>query len=118
MIPLPLFLLNREVGPRSRTHGVASRTPAGAIDKGMKTFHEWLAERPKNEGFWLNDKNAVVGMSTVYPLLQKKAKVKPLKLPKAKLSVALAMPMPFKAMAPAIFKPLGTRSIQGRLGTP
>jgi hypothetical protein len=51
----------------------------------MKTFHEWLAERPKNEGFWLNDKNAVVGMSTINPLLQKKAKVKPLKLPKAKL---------------------------------
>ena len=98
--------------------GLRVESPAGAIDKGMKTFHEWLAERPKNEGFWLNDKNAVVGMSTVYPLLQKKAKVKPLKLPKAKLSVALAMPMPFKAMAPAIFKPLGTRSIQGRLGTP
>jgi hypothetical protein len=29
----------------------------------MKTFHEWLAERKKNEGFWLNDKNAVVGLS-------------------------------------------------------
>ena len=29
MIPLPLFLLNREVGPRSRTHGVASRIASG-----------------------------------------------------------------------------------------
>ena len=29
----------------------------------MKTFHEWLAERmAKNEGLWLNDKNAVVGL--------------------------------------------------------
>jgi hypothetical protein len=67
---------------------------------------------------WLNDKSAVVGMSNINPLFQKKKKVKPLKLSKATLSVALAMPMPFKAMAPAIFKPLGTRSIQGRLGTP
>jgi hypothetical protein len=54
----------------------------------MKTFHEWLAERmAKNEGLWLNDKNAVIGMSNINPLLQKKAKVKPLKLPKAKLGV-------------------------------
>jgi hypothetical protein len=34
----------------------------------MKTFHEWLAERTKNEGLWLNDKNAVVGMSRLNPL--------------------------------------------------
>ena len=65
----------------------------------MKTFHEWLADRMKNEGLWLNDKNAVVGMSNINPLLQKKAKVKPLKLPKAKLGVG-ATPKPFKAMAP------------------
>jgi hypothetical protein len=70
----------------------------------MKTFHEWLAERMKNEGLWLNDKNAVVGMSNINPLLQKKAKVKPLKLPKAKLGVR-ATPKPFKAMLPAVFKP-------------
>jgi len=70
----------------------------------MKTFHKWLAERTKNEGLWLNDKNAVVGMSNINPLLQKKAKVKPLKLPKAKLGV-VKTPKPFKAMAPAPFKP-------------
>jgi len=40
-----------------------------------------------------------------FPLLQKKAKVKPLKLPKAKLGVAGATPKPFKAMVPAAFKP-------------
>jgi hypothetical protein len=35
----------------------------------MKTFHEWLAERmAKNEGLWLNDKNAVVGRSRLNPL--------------------------------------------------
>lgn len=103
MLTLPLFLLYRDVGPRSRT-GERQESPAGAIDTGMKTFHEWLAERMKNEGLWLNDKNAVVGMSNMNPLLQKKAKVKPLKLPKAKLGVG-ATPKPFKAIAPAAFKP-------------
>jgi hypothetical protein len=35
----------------------------------MKPFHEWLAERTaKNEGLWLNDKNAVIGLSRVNPL--------------------------------------------------
>ncbi len=34
----------------------------------MKTFHEWLAERMKNEGLWLNDKNAVIGLSRLNPL--------------------------------------------------
>jgi hypothetical protein len=37
---------------------------------------------------WLNDKNAVVGMSNINPLLQKKA-----------------TPKPFKATVPAAFKP-------------
>jgi hypothetical protein len=37
--------------------------------------------------------------------LQKNATVKPLKLPKAKLGVAAATPKPFKAIAPAAFKP-------------
>ena len=56
----------------------------------MKTFHEWLAERvAKNEGLWLNDKNAVIGMSNINPLLQKRAKVKPLKLPKANATLHL-----------------------------
>lgn len=70
----------------------------------MKTFHEWLAERTTNEGLWLNDKNAVVGMSNINPLLQKKAKVKPLKLPKVKLGV-VKTPKLFKATPPAAFKP-------------
>jgi hypothetical protein len=49
-----------------------------AIDTGMKTFHEWLTDRTKNEGLWLNDKSAVVGMSKINTLLQKKAQVTPL----------------------------------------
>jgi hypothetical protein len=40
----------------------------------------------------------------INPLLQKKAKVKPLKLPKAKLGVTGATPKPIKAMVPAAFK--------------
>jgi len=36
----------------------------------MKTFHEWLAEREQRqgEGLWLNDKNAVIGLSKMNPL--------------------------------------------------
>ena len=82
----------------SRT-GERQESAERAIDSSMKTFHEWLAERMKNEGLWLNDKNAVIGMSNINPLLQKKAKVKPLKLPKAKLGV-VKTPKPFKAMTP------------------
>lgn len=49
--------------------GLREESPAGAIDIAMKTFHEWLAERmAKNEGLWLNDKNAVVGISRLNPL--------------------------------------------------
>lgn len=33
----------------------------------MKTFHEWLREHTKNEGLWLNDKNAVIGLSRLNP---------------------------------------------------
>jgi len=75
MMSLPPCVLYRVPGSRSRTHGAAGESPAGAIDTGMKTFHEWLAERMKNEGLWLNYKNAVVGMSNINPLLQKKAKL-------------------------------------------
>gem|GEM_PF-3773808 len=85
--------------------GLREESPAGAIDIGMKTFHEWLAERTtKNEGLWLNDKNAVVGMSNINPLLQEKAKVKPLKLPKAKLGVVKTL-KPFKPTGAILRKP-------------
>jgi hypothetical protein len=36
-----------------------------AIDIAMMTFHEWLTMR---EGLWLNDKNAVIGLSRLNPL--------------------------------------------------
>ena len=89
-------------GRRIARKSERQESPAGAINTHMKTFQEWLAERTKNEGLWLNDKNAVVGMSNMNPLLQKKAKVKPLKLPKAKLGVAGATPKPFKPTLPAM----------------
>ena len=81
------FLMRRIAHAHERT-GPREKSPVGVTDAAMKTFHEWLADRMKNEGLWLNDKNAMVGMSNINPLLQKKAKVKPLKLPKAKLGVA------------------------------
>ena len=36
----------------------------------MKTFHKWLAEREQRqrEVVWLNDKNAVLGLSKLNPL--------------------------------------------------
>lgn len=44
--------------------GRRKKSPAKAIDIAMKTFHEWPAERmAKNEALWLNDKNAVIGLS-------------------------------------------------------
>lgn len=64
----PLFLLHRGVESRSPT-GERPESPAGALDTGMKTFHEWLAERmAKNESLWLNDKNAVIRLSRLNPL--------------------------------------------------
>lgn len=51
------------------THGRTRVPPAGAIDTRIKTQkktteYEWLTERmAKNEGLWLNDKNAVIGLS-------------------------------------------------------
>ncbi len=99
LMAIPCFFFNVTLGHAHTRCGERQESPAGAIDKGMKTFHEWLADRTKNEGLWLNDRNAVVGMSNINPLLQKKAKIKPLKLPKAKLGV-VKTPKPFKAMTP------------------
>ena len=45
------------------------------VDTYMKTFHEWLRERQRQEGLWLgDDKLAQPGMSNVNPLDQPKAK--------------------------------------------
>jgi hypothetical protein len=102
----PPFSMSRPFLRRKgrKTHKAAGRqeqSPAGAIDTGVKTFHEWLTDRSKNDGLWLDDKSAVVGMLNINPLLQKKAKVKPLKLPKSKLDFG-ATPKPFKAMVLAV----------------
>ena len=99
LMAIPCFFFNVTLGHAHTRWGERQESPVGAIDKGMKTFHEWLADRTKNEGLWLNDRNAVVGMSNINPLLQKKVKFKPLKLPKAKLGV-VKTPKPFKAMTP------------------
>jgi hypothetical protein len=70
----------------------------------MKTFHEWLAMR---QGLWLNDKNAVIGLSRLNPLPRNSAVNKSLAKKPAKAKAVLgvgATPKPFKAMAPAAFK--------------
>jgi len=87
IVPLFLFLCEVIADAYARTE-LREKSPAGAIDTGMQTFHEWLTDRTKNDGMWLNDRNDVVGMSNINPLFKKKAKVKLLKLPKAKLGVA------------------------------
>jgi hypothetical protein len=53
----------------------------------MAKFREWLTNLMKNELLWLNDKNALVGMSNINRLSQNKAKLEPMTLPKAKLGV-------------------------------
>jgi hypothetical protein len=66
-----------------RTQGRCQESPAGAIDTGMKTFHEWLAMR---EGLWLNDKHAVIGLSRLNPLPKSSAVNKSLAKGPAKAS--------------------------------
>lgn len=48
----------------------ASMATGPCVDTSMKTFHEWRAEREQEqcEGLWLNDKNAVIGLSKMNPL--------------------------------------------------
>ena len=77
--------------------GLRGESPAGAIDTAMKTQRkntdEWLAMR---EGLWLNDKNAVIGMSRLNPLPKNSAVNKSLakkpKPAKAMPGVAAATP--------------------------
>jgi hypothetical protein len=90
-----------------RTQGRCQESTALATDTAMKTFHEWLAMR---EGLWLNDKNAVIGMSRLNPLPKNSAVNKSLAKGPAKAKampgVAAATPKPFKPTPPASFKPL------------
>jgi hypothetical protein len=62
---MPLFLLDRDVNHAHARTGLREESPAGAIDTAVTSFHEWLAMR---EGLWLNDKNAVIGLSRLNPL--------------------------------------------------
>jgi len=69
--------------------------PSRRERKGMWTYRFLVSKMLTHSGMyhqvlWLNDKNAVVGMSDINPLLQKIAKVKSLKLSKTKLGVAHA----------------------------
>ena len=84
-------------------------SPLLAIKTDMKTQRnntdKWLAMR---EGLWLNDNNAVSGLSRLNPLPKNSAVNMSLaKGPgKAMLGVAAGTPKPYKATPPAKFKPL------------
>ena len=99
------FLMRRAAYAHGRA-GLREESPAGAIDISMKTFHEWVAMR---EGFWLNDKNAVFGLSRLNPLPKNSAVNRSLAKGPAKAKavpgVAAATPKPFKPTPPAAFNP-------------
>jgi len=71
----------------------------------MKTFHEWLVEQRQCEGLWLNDKNAVVGLSKLNPLPRDSAVNKSLSKQPARAATPTVKPaqpatlQPFKAKA-------------------
>ena len=68
----------------------------------MMTFHEWLAMR---EGLWLNDKNAVIGLSRLNPLPKNSAVNKSLAKGPAKAMPGVAAATPFKPNQPVTFLP-------------
>jgi len=84
-------------------HARTGKPSAIAIVTGIKTFHEWLAERQRRqcEGLWLNDKNAVIGLSKMNPLPRDSAVNKSLsKKPKPPLS-GVPVFKPWKPTRPA-----------------
>jgi len=106
MMAMPRVFFIVSLGNAHARAGECQESPPMAIDTGMKTFHEWLAVR---EGLWLNDKNAVIGLSRLNPLPKDSAVNKSLAKGPAKAKampgVAAATPKPFKATPPATFKP-------------
>jgi hypothetical protein len=62
-----LFKQSVTGGSTVYTHG---KRPASTTDAKMKTFYEWPAEREERqcEGFWLNDKNALIRLLKLNPL--------------------------------------------------
>lgn len=82
----------------------------------MKTFHEWLAERQRRqcEGLWLNDDNAVIGLSKLNPLPKDSAVNKSLSKKPKPSKPATPGVKPFKPAQPATlqpFKPAQTAKI-------
>jgi hypothetical protein len=65
----------------------------------MKTFHEWLAVR---EGLWLNDKNAVIGLSRLNPLLKNSAVNKSVAKGPAKAKAMLGVAVELKPYSCAV----------------
>ncbi len=79
--------------------GLRQESRAGAINTGMKTFHEWLAVR---EGLWLNDKNAVIGLSRLNPLPKNSAVNKSVAKGPAKAKAMLGVAVELKPYSCAV----------------
>jgi len=93
LMAMPLFVMVT-LGHAHAHTGERQESPAVATDRAMKTYQEWL---PMQEGLWMNDRNAVIGLSRLNPLPKDSAANK--SLPKA------AKAMPFKPKRTATFKP-------------
>jgi len=77
----------------------------------MTTFHEWLAEREQRqcEGLWLNDKNAVIGLSKRNPLPKDSGVKKSLSKKPAKAATPTVKP--FKPAQPAKLQPFKAKAV-------
>lgn len=99
----------------ANAHARTGKPSAASVDTGMKTFHEWLTERQRRqcEGLWLNDKNAVVGLSKPNPLPQDSAVNK--NLSKRPAKAATPTVKPFKPAQPAKLQPFKPKAV-GKVG--
>jgi hypothetical protein len=93
--------------PTEAAHARTGKPSAIAIDTSMKTFHEWLAERQQRqcEGLWLNDKNAVIGLSKMNPLPRDSAVNKSLKQKPKPPPSGVPVFKPWKPAEPAKLQP-------------
>jgi hypothetical protein len=79
----------------------------------MKTFHDSLADRERRqcEALWLNDKNAVVGLSKLNPLPRDSAVNKSLSKKPKPPKPATPTVQPFKPAPPAMLQPFKAKIV-------
>ncbi len=83
----------------------------------MKTFHEWLRERQRRqcEGLWLNDKNAVIGLSKLNPLPRDSAVNKSLKQKPKPLPSGVPVFKPWKPAQPAKLQLFNAKAVGSQM---